>query len=94
MQTVEFTCPSLQANSPSMLSYADVAVDSYSNPSFILIQLRQSKTDVLGVGATVYLALVEGPICPVKSLLHYLVLRGPSPGPLFVFADGTPLSHA
>ena len=89
----EFTCPSLEAYVPSMLSVGDVAVDSYSDPSFITLHLRHSKTDVFGVGSTVYLARVDGPICPVKALLPYLVLRGPTPGPLFLFQDGSPLSR-
>ena len=90
----EFTCPSLEAYSSTMLSARDVAVDSHSSPSFVTLHLRQSKTDVFGMGVTIYLARVEGPVCPVKALLPYLVLRGSSPGPLFRFQDGSTLSRA
>ena len=32
-------------------------------------------------------------ICPVSALLAHLAIRSPSPGPLFIFQDGTPLSR-
>ena len=32
-------------------------------------------------------------ICPVAAVLSYLQLRGASPGPLFRFSDGRPLTH-
>ena len=44
------------------------------------------------MGATVYLGLVDGVICPVKALLAYVAVRGNGPGPLFVFQDGSPLT--
>ena len=76
-----------------MLSVGDVAVDSHAHPSLVTLHLRQSKTDVFGAGATIYLARVAGPVCPVKALLPYLVLRGSSSGPLFLFRDGSTLSR-
>lgn len=94
LRTAEFTCLSLQSYSAaSVLSFADVAVDSRTRPSCVSIRLKRSKSDVFGIGATVFLSVVDGPICPVKSILHYLALRGSSPGPLFLFSDGTPLSR-
>ena len=49
--------------------------------------------DIFGVGATVFPGWVDSPVCPVRALLAYLALRGPAPGPLFVFEDGSPLSR-
>ena len=31
--------------------------------------------------------------CPVHIILDYLSLRGSEPGPLFLLADGSPVSH-
>ena len=76
-----------------MLSVGDVAVDSHARPSLVTLHLRQSKTDVFGVGVTIYLACVAGLVCPVKALLPYLVLRGLSPGLLFLFRDVSTLSR-
>ncbi len=86
----------VQVNSPVSHPhlYSDVAVDSHATPSFISIHLWHSKTDVFGVGAVQYLGLVEGPVCPVKALLAYLVNRGAASGPLFQHQDGTPLSSS
>ena len=76
-----------------MLSASDVCVDSHTNPSFVTLHLRHSKTDVFGIGALIYLGLVDGPICPVKALLSFLSVSGEAPGPLFTWMDGTPLSR-
>ena len=92
-QLVVWACPSRAAFSEYMLSVADVAVDSHSFPSFVSLLLRRSKTDIFGVGVRIYLGRVQGPICPVKSLLAYLAVRGPEPSPLFVICDGSPLSR-
>lgn len=76
------------------LSPLDVAVDSHSDPSIVALHLRQSKTDIFGIGVWVHMGRVDGQICPVKALLGYLSVRGMSPGPLFRFADESPLSRA
>uniref|UniRef100_A0A1X7VE00 Tyr recombinase domain-containing protein n=1 Tax=Amphimedon queenslandica TaxID=400682 RepID=A0A1X7VE00_AMPQE len=53
-------------------------------PHILGILLRVCKTDIFGVGVHIYLGRVQGPICPVKSLLAYLVVRDPEPGPVCV----------
>ena len=78
----KFTCPSLQAYKPHMLSNKDIAVDSHINPTMIRITLCQSKTDVFGAGVEIYLGRTNSIVCPVKALLAYLALRPPTPGPL------------
>ena len=93
MRSGEFTCQSSSSHPADVLSAADVAVDSHSDPSLVSIYLRHSKTDVFGVGAWVHMGRADRPICPVKALLGYLSVRGTSPGPLFRFADGSPLSR-
>ena len=75
-----------------MLSVGDVAVYSHTRATLVTLHLSQSKTDVFGFVATIYLACVAGPMCPVKALLPYLVLWGFSPGPLFLFRDGSTVS--
>ena len=44
----EFTCPSLQAFAPDMLSPQDVSVDSHNDPSSVMVRLRRSKADPFG----------------------------------------------
>ena len=93
MRSGEFTCPSMEAYTPEMLSPADVAVDSHSAPSRMTIQLRRSKTDPFGVGMTLYLGHTGDILCPVTSMLAYLAVRPASPGPLFILHNGIPLSR-
>ena len=81
-QSWEFTCSSLHAFFESVLSVSKVNVDSRSDPSFVSIYLRQSKTDIFGTGSVVYLGRGNGPIFPVKVLILYIAFRGSGPGPL------------
>ena len=89
----EFTCPCLGAYSPTMLYPTDIRVDSHVNPQCLAVHLRQSKTDPFGAGVTLYLGRTGEVLCPVTSVLAYLAIRQATPGPLFIFRDGTPLSR-
>ena len=91
MRAGEFTCPSLDAFSPLMLSAADIAIDSHSRTFFMTVRLRQSKTDQFGAGVTIHFDRANSVLCPVAAVLAYLAIRSQTPGPLFVFSDGAPL---
>ena len=92
MRAGEFTCPSLEAFRPNMLRPRDVLMDSHDSPSVVSIRLRRSKVDPFGSGVTVHLGKTGQLICPVAALLSYVAVRGQSPGPLFMFQDGSTLS--
>ena len=81
----EFTTPVEGFDANRHLSLKDISVEKSSNPDYLFLRLRFSKTDQFGKGCTVRLARSSGPICPVQALLAYLWQRGNSPGPLFVF---------
>ena len=57
------------------------------------VTLRRSKTDPFGAGITLHLSATGCNLCPVAALLGYLVVQPPSPGPLFIFEDGSTLSR-
>ena len=76
-----------------MLSLSDVSIDSRENPSIVHLTLRQSKTDVFGVGVTIHLGRTGDVLCPVSALLAYLAVRPSTPGPLFLLSSGVPLSR-
>ena len=40
-----------------------------------------------------FLGRTSADLCPVESLLSYLVVRGTKDGPLFIFKDGRPLTR-
>ena len=91
----EFTTPSLEAYDASVhLSLSDVALDSHSTPSLIRLCIKASKTDPFRKGVDIFLGRTSSSLCPVKAMIAYLPMRGPAPGPLFVFQDGTILSRS
>ena len=76
-----------------MLSPRDVWVDSHSNPGCLTILLKCSKCDPFAAGVFIHVGRTGQLLCPVAAMLAYLAIRLPSPGPLFIFQDGSPLSR-
>ena len=93
LRSGEFTCPSDDRIQSAVLSVGDVCVNSHVHPKYLVIRLRQSKTDVFGRGLSLYVGATGCSLCPVAAVLSYLAARPSSPGPLFVFQDGRPLSR-
>ena len=91
----EFTVPSVGDYDPEVhLSIGDIALDSHSDPSLIRIRIKQSKTDPFRQGADIFVGATKADICPVQALVNYIAVRGTTPGPLFVFRSGTPLTRS
>ena len=93
LRSGEFTSTTANSNLPDRLSPADIEVDSHINPGCMAVHIRRSKTDPFGVGTTVYLGSTGDVVCPVKAMMVYLALRPSTPGPLFIFRNGKPLSQ-
>ena len=90
----EMTVPDDGAYDSSVhLSFNDLAIDDSSAPSFVRVRIKQSKTDPFRRGVNLYLGRTHTDLCPVTAILSYLVVRGAGPGPLFIFADGRPLTR-
>ena len=87
----EFTCAPSDITDPPLCS-DDVSVDSRADPQLVTLHLRQSKTDPFGVGCFIYLGRTNTNPCPVAAVLNYLSVRPSTPGPLFVFDNGSPLT--
>lgn len=92
LRSGEFTSSPHEPNE-CILSVNDVSVDSRQNPQTLTVFLRRSKTDQFGTGKYIHLGRTGNKLCPVAAVLGYLSIRPPSPGPLFIFDDGTPLSR-
>ncbi len=73
------------------LAWGDVAVVKGS-ASMVRIHLKRSKCDQLGRGVDIFVGRTHSELCPVSATLHYVGLRGPTPGPFFIFADRSPLT--
>ena len=88
------TAPSEAGYDPGVHLYvSDVAVDSASNPTFVQLRIKQSKTDPFRLGAKLVVGRTGMSLCPVAALLDYLRLRGLSEGPLFRYQDGRYLTR-
>ena len=94
LRSGEVVVPSQHGFDPSChLGYGDVLVDNIRAPSFIEVRIKASKTDPFRKGVSVFLGRVNKELCPVASILDYIVRRGSSAGPFFMFADGTFLTR-
>ena len=94
MRSGELTIPSAKSyDEGAHLSFQDVLVDSVHNPRILRVHLKASKTDPFRVGVNVYVGTTGTALCPVTAVLHYMVTRGPGPGPFFKLEDGSPLTR-
>ena len=90
----EFTVPSTETYDPEVhLNLADLALDSHVEPTVARIRIKQSKTDPFRQGVDIFLGRTEAAICPVTAIIHYIGIRKPGPGPLFILNSGAPLTR-
>ena len=95
LRTGEVVVPSDAGYDPQVhLSFQDVKVDNRQNPKWLEVHLKASKTDPFRHGVTIYVGATGKWLCPVASVLAYMVQRGNKPGPLFTFRDGRPLTRS
>ena len=64
-----------------------------SNPQYLEIHLKASKTDPFRQGVSVVVGKTDNVRCPVAAGLAYMVTRGSSPGIFFCFSDGKGLTR-
>ena len=92
LRSGEFTVASGVRFDPEVhLALSDLSFDTLPYPTMALLRIKQSKTDPFRRGHTVVLGRLHSDLCPVASLLSYLVIRGMRRGSLFCKADGWPL---
>ena len=80
-------------DSATNLSIQDVVVDDHKHPTMVQLSLKSSKTDPFWRGVQIVIRSTQDDLCPVAALLAYLAVRGGSPGPLFRFMNGLPLTR-
>ena len=92
MRLGELTCNS-RFNPDTHLTPLDITFHpSQSNPCHLSVRVKVSKTDPFRVGHTLYIGKTNGNVCPVQAMKLYLSKRGITPGPLFKFLSGKPLT--
>lgn len=85
----EFTLTS-NSSHQMVLAPSDIQVDSTSNPTYLTVTLRRSKTDPFGQGCTLYIGKTDSRTCPVTAILAYLSLRSPAAGPCLFMRTALP----
>ena len=90
----EFTVPNqLGYDKDVHLSINDIALDSRSSPTVVIVTIKQSKTDPFRQGVQLFLGKTGSDICPVSGILPFLAIRGSRQGPLFVLKDQSLLTR-
>ena len=90
----EMTVPSDAGYDQSVhLNRSDIAVDDPRNPAVLRVTIKQSKTDPFRRGIDIHLGKTATDLCPVNSMLNYLLVRGGGGGPLFKYRDGRYLTR-
>ena len=76
----EFTVPSqTDYDKGAHLSVEDIALDSRSSPTVVIVTIKQSKTDPFHQGVDLHLGKTGSEVCPVSAILPFLAIRGPNP---------------
>ena len=88
LRVSEFTCSGVFVPGRH-LGFDDIDWDAAGHYRLFL---HTSKTDPFHHGCTILLGPSGHQVCPVAAMSRYLAIRGSTPGPLFICANGTPLS--
>ena len=88
----EFTVNSAFHPSTHM-TVSDLQADSLVSPTCFKVRIKCSKTDPFRAGCDIYLGRGVDSVCPIVALGNYLSRRGSTPGPLFLFSNGHPLTQ-
>ena len=76
------------------LTYQDVQAESTSQPKWIRVRIKASKTDPFCVGVTIYVGATGKWLCQVAAVLQYMVQQGSGGSPLFQFSDSRYLTRS
>ena len=77
----------------SHLAAGDVLVNNQSFPSYLVVNVKASKTVPFRLGVQIHLGRTYSELCPVAAILSYIVKRGTSDGPFFRFEDSRYLTR-
>ena len=85
----ELTVPGDGSFDPTThLGREDLAVDNPADPAVLRLRLKASKTDPFRKGIFLYIGKGAPDLCPVSTILSYLLVRGRREAPLLMFSDG------
>ena len=95
LRVSEFTYYSPPAGKPFLAVNDANFIPNITNPTSILLTIKQSKTDPFRQGTTLTISKSHSPVCAVNTLREYLLQRNPTNlhEPLFTLKNGEPLTR-
>ena len=81
------------ASRSDCLQLSDLSISCFPFPHLVRLLIKVSKSDPFRDTCPVVVGRNNSALCPVEALLKYLHFRGGSPGPPFIFPDGSPLTR-
>lgn len=94
LRAAEYCVTQGQFDPKRHLCLGDVAIKNM----YVILKLNMSKTDLFNNGVSIYIGCSKSCVCAVCNMCKYLIKREKIFGknnksPLFIFADGTPLTR-
>ena len=68
-------------------------MDNTRSPKILRVHIKASKTNPFRVGVDAFVGRTDNDLCPVSTVLAYMSIHGPGPGPFFRFKDNKPLTR-
>ena len=91
LRVSEYTSPTLTRADPNALNVGDITLTPTLTIAFV--RIKKSKTDPFRKGVTLRICAIPHAFCPVRALTKYLAKRGSSPGPCFIYQNGSFLTR-
>ena len=90
----ELTCNSVFSEKHNLMA-KDIRFLPKSDPQYMLIRIKVSKTDPFRQGHTILVGKSHSKICPVSAMLAYLATKDLNlePGPIFTYQSGSYLTR-
>lgn len=89
----ELTCNSKFSPEAHLSSEDVIFLPSWENPDHLSVRIKISKTDPFRSGQTIIIGKTHQPVCPVQAMKAYMSTRDRTPGPLFMYVSGKPLTR-
>ena len=94
LRSGEVVLPTESSYDPeATLCYSNVCIDSHVKPSFMQVVIKASKIDPFRQRVSVYIGATNSLLCPLAAIVGFMVERGSTEGPLFMWSNGRYLTR-
>ena len=94
LRSGEVVAPSKSQFDPETnLCFEDIRIDSRSHPTYMQVILKALKTDPFRQGTSLCIGTTNSQLCPVATVLSFMVAKERAAGPLFSWQNGRYLTR-